>query len=81
MSAMLGLKTGGVAAVTPGRQAVARRSRSQVRADPQLRLHLAGDDGVLVIAEDRLGLLHLLGEPAGLRADRSRQCLTGVGGS
>src|SRR5947207_5429220 len=37
----------------------------QVRADAEVAGRLAGDHGVLVVADDRLDLLHLPGERAG----------------
>src|SRR6266566_5528802 len=71
-----------VAYVAPVQQAVAERALTgQVRAYPQLPLHLAGDDGVLMIAENRLDLLHLPGEPARLHTERRGHCLTGVTGT
>src|SRR6266498_909978 len=53
---------------------------AQMRADTQFPLYLAGDDRVLVFAEDRLDLLHLLGEPAGLLAYHGGHCLACVPG-
>jgi hypothetical protein len=40
----------------------------QVRLHADLACHPAGDDGIVVIAEDRLDRLHPLGEPPGLEA-------------
>jgi hypothetical protein len=49
---------------------------------PLWQIHRAiGDDSVLMIAEDRLDLLQLLREPAGLLADRCGHCLAGVTGT
>ena len=42
----------------------------KVRADAQVPGGLAGQHRVVVVAERRLDPLHLLGEPAGLLADR-----------
>src|SRR5690242_13858332 len=81
-SPCLGLTPFTIAGVVPVQQAVAERVLAgQVRSYAQLPLHLAGDDSVLMVAEDRLDLLHLLGEPTCLLADRRGHCLAGVTGT
>src|SRR5262249_9152970 len=78
----LGLKPLRVAGIAPVQQAVAERVLAgEVRAYAQFPLGLAGDDGVLVIAEDRLDLLHLAGEPAGPRAQPPGHPPPGVAGA
>ena len=75
-SPRLSLKPPAVTGVAPVQQAVAERVLAgEVCAYAQLPLRLAGNDSVLMIAEDRLDPLHLLGEPPGVGAHRREVAL------
>src|SRR6266567_7811964 len=53
----------------------------QVGAHAEISFQLAGDDGILMLAEDGLQPLHLPGEPARVLAERRRDSLARVAGA
>src|SRR5262249_9367453 len=78
----LGLEASGQVKLALVEQAVGERVLAgQVGADAQVPGGLPGDHGVLVVADDRLDLLHLPGERAGGLAGRRAGRLGRVAGA